>query len=224
MARQPKYKSGKLFLLRQSLGTTPTKPMSQTTLSEYLEMPFNTLQSTELERRPLTREILYRIRQKTNCVWDDKDGRWLFNQKPLLLQKDTTLNQTFVPATRELVDEYRKAVFRPINKIRRTTDSLIHRFWLDELEERVRDKDWREFSTRISAFVEHTCRELRLGDPIEFFSTATEKAAPSMEAVFKDMTKKMSPKEKLNYIQGEYPELIAGADMYRFSVNVPFRG
>jgi hypothetical protein len=173
MGRPSKYKRGPIFLLRAILGGA--KPVTQSELERMIDIPFATIQAAESARegeRALSQALRHNIRIETGCLWDPIKRRWQFDRK--LLEKVNPGEDRFVPATAALVSQYRAIIANPfLSDEDKQEDTEIFKGWLEELCKRTSGKYWHRFLTRFSEFTENCCREFRLGDPVEFFDTAT---------------------------------------------------
>jgi hypothetical protein len=191
-----KHRSGPLFLLRQSLGGN--EPITQTELSQLIDVPFDSLQSAEsgrTSRRGISRAILQKIRLHTGCLWDEPTRGWLFDRR--LVEQGVPLGRHFIPVTPELFSRYQAIKASPLRTDQREHDVFLFQAWVAELFKRTPDKHWVLLSARFSDFIEQTLRDpdLRLGDPVEFFSRVSEENRDLLGAMNRESLKRLSPRE-----------------------------
>jgi hypothetical protein len=191
-----KHSSGPLFLLRTSLGTDA--PLTQTEFSRIIDVPFDSLQSAEsgrTSRRGISRAMLQKIRLHTGCLWDEPTRSWLFDRR--LVEQCVPVGQCFVPVTPELFSRYQAIKASPLRPDQREHDVFLFQAWVAELFKRTPDKQWLLLSARFSDFIEQTLRDpdLRLGDPVEFFSRVSEDNRDLLDAMNRESLKRLSPRE-----------------------------
>jgi hypothetical protein len=215
MGRPVKHRSGPLFLLRTSLGTD--EPLTQTELSRLIDVPFDSLQSAEsgrTSRRGTSRAMLQKIRLHTGCLWDEPTRNWLFDRR--LIEQGVPFGQHFVPVTPELLSRYQAIKASRLRPDQREHDVFLFQAWVAELFKRAPDKHWLLLSARFSDFIEQTLRDpdLRLGDPVEFFSRVSEENRDFLDAMNRESLKRLPLREVISRTLSDAERAISllGAD------------
>ena len=158
----------------------------------------------------MSRALLQKIQSKTGGLWDPQSGGWLIDMR-LFYRPPETRSEQFAPLTRELAEEYREITAGPLNLNRKELDCISFTAWWTELLERMKrrpDKDWPEFSSRISVFVEEVCRDFRLGDPVEFFETVSRDNRDILNAAYEAMHKGKTAGEWFKEVPAELQQAL----------------
>ena len=183
--RGPKarYRATPLYRLRKAIGGS--LPITQPELAKLIDAALPTLKW--LGNRPMSSTLLEKIRFATGCVWDASKKRWLFDRS--LLAGTQEAQERLVPATHDLVQEYRRILTRALDT--HEEDLVSMRAWLDQLFRRVAPEHLMQLQQRYAFFIEECCRDFALGEPGDLFMAASKACRPTLDGMLQDRLERL---------------------------------